>query len=496
MQICAACHAPVVGDPDPPPSLIVFTCCEEALCSRCIAPAITTIVAEYLWCDFGQNTWVKCPIGTCQGYLSFQTADQLMNLYINVGATYDAFRHVEIFARAVALRKKLGEIMPGMRRIQGDVTKTLHERLMATGVMAGVFSDFGSTEEIEVDSVYVPPFEGATRMVRLPIITSLFKRKAETRTCTICTEDLREVDIRNRVLWENAVERYYYSDLNRFLDPFPTADELPSCAAAHVLDICKKCISQYISAKLGDQGVAVVSQLQCPSHGCGLIYTLQDIQAVANQATFDNYQRVCLTKMLAEEPTFRWCLNPGCGSGAFYDTSPEYCDPTARTTYAVSVDVLRSLPPEARVPERIICGNCNFAMCFAHGTPWHRGLSCEEYTALEAQGDSAASNASWIARNTKKCPGPNCGVAIEKGNWCFHMTCTKCRFEFCWECLAPWKDIFPREGYRLEGHREGCFFRSEEVPRPMILAGETVGDGVGAMEAREARNRAMRGGRR
>ena len=129
-------------------------------------------------------------------------------------------------------------------------------------------------------------------------------------------------------------------------------------------------------------------------------------------------------------------------------------------------------------------------MCFAHGTPWHRGLSCPEYTALEARGDST-SNASWIARNTKKCPGADCGVAVEKGNGCFHMTCGKCRFEFCWECLAPWADIFPADGYRSRSHREGCFFRSEEAPRPMLVAGETVGDAVEALEAHAVRMRAL-----
>ena len=492
MYICAACHAPAVGDPGPPPRLIVFTCCDEALCSRCIAPAITTSVAENLWANPGKDSWVRCPIMNCRGYLAVATADRLMSLYINVGAISDALRHVEMFARVVALRKRLSEVTPGpgLGRIQGHVAKILHQRLQSVGAMADVLSDRRPVDEIEVDSVSILPVAGLTHIVHVPIITSLLRLKAETRTCTVCADDLREVDVPSRALWERATERFYRADLNRFLDPFPTADDLPSCASAHVLDVCKMCISRHVAAKLEVLGVAGVAELQCPSDGCGLIYTPQDTQVVADQATFDKYQRLYLTKTLADEPTFRWCLNPGCGAGAFYDTSHGCCDPAARTNVSVSAEVFRALGPEARAPERIVCDSCNYPMCFAHGTPWHRGLSCAEFTALEARGDSS-SNDSWIARNTKKCPGPNCGVAVEKGNGCFHMTCARCRFEFCWECLAPWGDIFPRGGYRFEGHRVGCFFRSGEAPRPMILAGETVGDAVGAMEVNAVRMRGM-----
>lgn len=32
----------------------------------------------------------------------------------------------------------------------------------------------------------------------------------------------------------------------------------------------------------------------------------------------------------------------------------------------------------------------------------------------------------------RKCPG--CKSPIEKSDGCNHMTCKKCRFEFCWLC--------------------------------------------------------------
>ena len=82
----------------------------------------------------------------------------------------------------------------------------------------------------------------------------------------------------------------------------------------------------------------------------------------------------------------------------------------------------------------------------------------------------------WMLDNTKPCP--LCKTIIEKNNGCQHMTCERCAYEFCWECLNRW-----------HGHRQQCgpvvVVLSEEEPReeirtkstlvlPVVLAGAVV----------------------
>ncbi|KAI9053169.1 hypothetical protein LZ554_003435 [Drepanopeziza brunnea f. sp. 'monogermtubi'] len=80
----------------------------------------------------------------------------------------------------------------------------------------------------------------------------------------------------------------------------------------------------------------------------------------------------------------------------------------------------------------------------------------------------------WIRTNTKPCPG--CRVGIQKGEACFHMTCTQCSYEFCWQCLANWTEI---RAHGQQGHVDACYFRTNDV-RPTGLRGENLEDALRA----------------
>ena len=66
----------------------------------------------------------------------------------------------------------------------------------------------------------------------------------------------------------------------------------------------------------------------------------------------------------------------------------------------------------------------------------------------ELGGTAELGNALWIAANTKKCP--KCKTATEKNEGCNHMTCKRCRYEYCWICMQDWS---------LHGTKTGGYFR-------------------------------------
>ena len=74
---------------------------------------------------------------------------------------------------------------------------------------------------------------------------------------------------------------------------------------------------------------------------------------------------------------------------------------------------------------------------------------CEDDSETVSQRSLSVSNQStdliraqsnWIKANTQDCPNPKCNSMIEKNGGCNHMTCRKCKYEFCWICEGPWSE--------------------------------------------------------
>jgi hypothetical protein len=105
--------------------------------------------------------------------------------------------------------------------------------------------------------------------------------------------------------------------------------------------------------------------------------------------------------------------------------------------------------------------------------------ACEAYTDFVHQHLEKAQEAASVAaigQLTKKCPGPRCIYNIEKDSGCDHMTCkfqhayqgtpanaslgSKCRYEFCWVCLADY-NLIRRQGN--SAHQRGCKYHSARL---------------------------------
>ncbi|RNA34747.1 ariadne-2 isoform X2 [Brachionus plicatilis] len=91
--------------------------------------------------------------------------------------------------------------------------------------------------------------------------------------------------------------------------------------------------------------------------------------------------------------------------------------------------------------KRVMCTNCDTQFCFLCATPYHAPNNCSTIRKwnLKCQDDSETRN--YLLVHTQDCP--KCKVCIEKNGGCSHMTCNRCKHEFCWVCGNDWKTHGP-----------------------------------------------------
>lgn len=100
--------------------------------------------------------------------------------------------------------------------------------------------------------------------------------------------------------------------------------------------------------------------------------------------------------------------------------------------------------------ESIRC-SCGCWFCFECHSISHDPVPCSllaEWAKVKKE-DIEVKN--WILKNTKPCP--KCFVNIEKKGGCMHMTCTKCKHEFCWLCFGDWGKHVCRQTPALQPKR-------------------------------------------
>lgn len=97
------------------------------------------------------------------------------------------------------------------------------------------------------------------------------------------------------------------------------------------------------------------------------------------------------------------------------------------------------------------CEACLSSFCVLCRLPWtvgdsnHNAISCTEYFTLyntslrenEEEQAQAEIMRRRLAGTLKFCP--SCDSRIERNGGCNHMTCRSCAFQFCWVCLATWR---------------------------------------------------------
>lgn len=208
------------------------------------------------------------------------------------------------------------------------------------------------------------------------------KRKSFQHTCEICFDDY-------------------------------TTGEMLKMPCGHAF--CLDCWKGFIISKVGDGPSCI--QATCPQAGCHELITEEEVQEVAPDL-LDKFQLYQLRNFVELNGTCRWCPGPGCERvAAIHSSSGFFQDSDSIIAH---------------------CDSCTTRFCIKCGEEPHSPLHCKALEAWKEKCKNESETANWILANTKACP--KCRSRIEKNQGCNHMTCQKCKHEFCWICCGDWKD--------------------------------------------------------
>ena len=180
------------------------------------------------------------------------------------------------------------------------------------------------------------------------------------------------------------------------------AAALLSCHCDHAF--CRDCWGSYLSSTFGG-GFHDVISTRCPNHGCNERVTHNDVNNIA-PTLLSRWMDAFLESFLENDPSYRFCPGPDC------------------TIIAVS-------QPEIGIGHVVTCTKCDTSFCSDCGENPHLPANCGDFADWNKL---FGSSSFWIKKNAKPCPG--CQVPIEKATGCNHMTCQKCKTQFCWLCLT------------------------------------------------------------
>ncbi|KAL0233037.1 hypothetical protein GEMRC1_011784 [Eukaryota sp. GEM-RC1] len=171
---------------------------------------------------------------------------------------------------------------------------------------------------------------------------------------------------------------------------------------------CAECYSVYLKSQIeGSNSVEIkcILMADCP--------VIADPEFVVSKVSDDvraKYEKYLVDHFVTSSRRYVYCPHPGCCRIVSKpDPTPDFLECACGKTF---------------------CPKCAFQED-------HRPASCDDVKVWEDKGALDKLSSIWLKENTKECP--SCAKKIEKNGGCLHMTCSSCRYEFCWSCMADWR---------------------------------------------------------
>lgn len=199
--------------------------------------------------------------------------------------------------------------------------------------------------------------------------------------------------------------------------------------------LCVDCFRAYIRQKVAEEGES--RGIKCPQYKCPVLIPENAVKYLftqsedktnlseplkasmedddpSDQSLFAKYEQFLDKAFVAEMEKDTFCPAPDCQN---------------------IIELANLLQDENKKVPSVAC-TCGKKFCFSCGLDDHMPATCTVAKAWlkKCRDDSETSN--WIAANTQECN--KCHSTIEKNGGCNHMTCKKCKHEFCWICMGDW----------------------------------------------------------
>ncbi|OJZ81221.1 hypothetical protein ASPFODRAFT_65192 [Aspergillus luchuensis CBS 106.47] len=191
-------------------------------------------------------------------------------------------------------------------------------------------------------------------------------------------------------------------------------DDLETYAMRCGHRFCVDCYRHYLRQKIREEGEA--ARIECPSDSCNMIVDSKSLGLLVTNDLKERYHALLTRTYVDDKDNLKWCPAPNC-------------------EYAVDCPIKqRDL---RRVVPTVQC-DCRHYFCFGCTLNDHQPAPCTLVKMWLKKCEDDSETANWISANTKECP--RCHSTIEKNGGCNHMTCRKCKHEFCWMCMGLWSE--------------------------------------------------------
>lgn len=177
---------------------------------------------------------------------------------------------------------------------------------------------------------------------------------------------------------------------------------------------CVDCYRHYLSQKIREEGEA--ARIQCPADGCNLIIDAWSLDILVTSELTERYHTLLNRTYVEDKDTLKWCPAPDCQNAIECGVRKKDLD---------------------KVVPTVACA-CGHRFCFGCILNDHQPAPCGLVKRWLKKCADDSETANWISANTKECP--KCNSTIEKNGGCNHMTCRKCKHEFCWMCMGLWSE--------------------------------------------------------